>query len=379
MEEVTRYIKPSVERELWGRAGGRCEFKGHNKILYRSSVTQESVNIAEKAHIYSFSEKGPRGWGPFKTNKKALNNIGNLLLICHECHCKIDDEKDGGRYAAQLLSQWKDEHEKRIEMVTGVNPKNKSNVILYGANIGDETSVIQPDYANWALFPKWYPVNEKPTTLDMTWEGKDDRDDYWLTEKRNLVQNFERKVNPLIQEKYHFSIFGLAPIPLLIKLGTLFTDKIPAQVYQLHREPEQSWQWSSEKTDTDYKIIEPASYDKQPVLIISLSGKIDHSRIYGVVGKDVSIWELTIDDPNYDFLKCTDQLSQFRDTVRRLFVRISEKHGIDSQLKIFPAMPVSTAIEFGRVRMPKADMPWIIYDQNNKRGGFVEALRIERS
>jgi len=33
-------------------------------------------------------------------------------------------------------------------------------------------------------------------------------------------------------------------------------------------------------------------------------------------------------------------------------------------------------VEFGRVRMPKADMPWLIYDQVNARGGFIPALSI---
>ena len=73
-KQISRYIKPAVEKELWARAAGRCQFDGCNKILYKSSVTQERVNISEKAHIYSISEKGPRGWDPFR-NKKALNDI----------------------------------------------------------------------------------------------------------------------------------------------------------------------------------------------------------------------------------------------------------------------------------------------------------------
>jgi hypothetical protein len=39
-------------------------------------------------------------------------------------------------------------------------------------------------------------------------------------------------------------------------------------------------------------------------------------------------------------------------------------------------MGVSFAVEFGRVRMPKAHMPMMIYDQVNDRGGFVQALSI---
>ncbi len=34
---------------------GRCEFAGCNAPLWRSTVTQEAVNTAEKAHIYAFS------------------------------------------------------------------------------------------------------------------------------------------------------------------------------------------------------------------------------------------------------------------------------------------------------------------------------------
>lgn len=34
-------------------------------------MTQERVNISEKAHIYSFSEDGPRGWGPFKNPQQT--------------------------------------------------------------------------------------------------------------------------------------------------------------------------------------------------------------------------------------------------------------------------------------------------------------------
>src|SRR5688572_25140704 len=101
-KEVTRYIKREVERELWARAAGRCEFDGCNRLLYKSPVTQERVNIAEKAHIYSFSEGGPRGWGPFENEKELLNSISNLLLACHDCHRKIDADKNGVRYSADL-------------------------------------------------------------------------------------------------------------------------------------------------------------------------------------------------------------------------------------------------------------------------------------
>lgn len=377
-KDVTRYIKREVERELWARAAGRCQFDGCNRILYKSPVTQENVNISEKAHIYSYAKNGPRGWGPFVTNKKALNHVPNLMLTCHDCHKKIDQEKDGGRYTAKLLQGWKDEHEKRIAIVTGVHPSKKSHIILYGANIGEEVSKVQPEAAKEALFPDWYPSEEHPTSVSMSWEGKDNDPSYWQTETKNLEESFNRQVRPLIDraDPLHFSVFAFAPMPLMIRLGALLTDKVPAQVYQLHREPYQSWKWLAGPSDFSFRVNPPDQFDHQPVLIVSLSDTIAPSRISSVLGDSVSIWELTIDTPHNDFLNSKDQLSEFRETVRKLMVDIGKAHGKATPLAIFPAMPVACAVELGRVRMPKANPPWVIYDHNNKNGGFVEALTI---
>ena len=59
--DVTRHVAHPVQCMLWGKAAGRCEFAGCGKPLWRSSVTQEQVNIGQKAHIHSFSSDGPRG------------------------------------------------------------------------------------------------------------------------------------------------------------------------------------------------------------------------------------------------------------------------------------------------------------------------------
>lgn len=376
LQEITRKISPKISQELWARAAGRCQFSGCNRILYKSPVTQERVNLAQKAHIYSFSHRGPRGRGPFKHNPRLLNGVSNLILICHDCHTKIDQHKDGGIYSAELLKQWKFHHEKRIAIVTGVNPSKKSTVVLYGANIGDEKSCLQPHLAQWALFPQWYPAEETPIPLHMSWEGKDNQPDYWITEEQNLEKRFDRFILPLVEQGSHFSIFGLAPIPLLIRLGTLFTDKIPSEVYQLHREPKANWEWKKRTNSIEYRIKIPKTFRHSPALVISLSASISPRRITSVLGQKVSIWELTIDDPHNDFLKTRAQLSNFRKMVRQLMIQIAEKHGNDIPLSIFPAMPVATAVELGRVRMPKAEMPWVLYDQNNTLGAFVKALEI---
>jgi hypothetical protein len=85
---------------------------------------------------------------------------------------------------------------------------------------------------------------------------------------------------------------------------------------------------------------------------------------------------VTITNPHNDFLKSREQLAALRILLRPLLDKIKARHGQNTVLHIFPAMPVSTAVELGRIRMPKADMPWTVYDQINDRGGFVAALNI---
>jgi len=75
-------------------------------------------------------------------------------------------------------------------------------------------------------------------------------------------------------------------------------------------------------------------------------------------------------------MKSRLQLEMFRIEFRKLLNHIKTKHGESAVIHLFPAVPVSIAIEIGRVRMPKADMPLIIYDQSNKAGKFIEAIQI---
>jgi|SRR5271157_3331109 len=237
--EMTRHIQNAVQRMLWGKAAGRCEFNGCNKPLWKSSVTQEQVNIAQKAHIYAFSSDGPRG--NQETPKERLNDLDNLILVCHECHEKIDQTTDGGRYTVPLLQGWKAEHEHRIELVTSIQPRKKSHILLFGANIGEQSSPLKYADTAPALFPERYPADDKPIELGMVNSAFQDRDEvFWTVEAANLKRKFHQRVGERLAsgDITHLSIFALAPQPLLILLGTLLTDIPEADVYQRHREPQ---------------------------------------------------------------------------------------------------------------------------------------------
>lgn len=380
VKEVSRYIKRDIERELWARAAGRCQFNGCNRLLYKSPITQERVNISEKAHIYSFSEEGPRGWGRFRKYPEKLNDVSNLMLMCHDCHKTIDQDKEGEKYSAKLLKDWKKDHEYRIATVSGITPNRKSHIVFYGSNIGEERSPLQKEDAMEAMFPSRYPVSESSICLSMSCSHQDHTSSFWDSESTHLNRVFDQKIKSLIESgsTKHFSLFSLAPMPLLIQLGSLFTDKISVDTYQPIREP-QGWHWQEFPEGFEFITNKPKEFNGDPVLVISLSDIIDHKRIKKVIRSDISIWELTVprEHVGNDNIRNKVQLQMMRNIIRRLMVEIKEKHGQETPLSIFPAMAVSLSIEMGRARMPKADMPWVIYDQNNKEGNFMKTITIE--
>ena len=375
LREVTRKIKPSAMAMLWGRAAARCEFSGCNKPLWKSPVTQEGVNIAQMAHIYSFSVSGPRGNAGIAD--EDLNSLENLLLVCHACHRKIDQKEDGGRYSPQLLQQMKVSHERRIELVTGIDPGRQSHVLLYGANVGDHHPALSFQDAASAMFPDFYPANDLAIELSMLNDPMmDDDAKYWDLQATRLRSLFQSRVRDRLSPNdiRQLSVFAIAPQPLLILLGTLLGDIANATVYQRHREPTQSWAWPAVSNVPSFDIIEPASAVGTPVLILAISATVTSDRITRVLGPDVSIWTVTVAAPHNEVVKTKEQLVQFRQLLRPLLDRIKAIHGQLTTLHVFPATPVSVSIDFGRVRMPKADMPLLIYDQVNSLGGFVPAL-----
>jgi hypothetical protein len=191
----------------------------------KSSVTQEQVNTAQKAHIYAFSTRGPRGNRGIAQDD--LNGLGNLMLVCHECHRKIDGNPSDARYAAALLRSMKTEHEQRIERISGISGNKKTHLLLYGANVGEHSSPLNYADAAPAVFPHRYPASDAPIDLTTVNSAFLDRDaDFWGVEAKNLQVKFGQRVRERLAAGAieHLSLFAIAPQPLLILLGTLLGE-----------------------------------------------------------------------------------------------------------------------------------------------------------
>lgn len=366
------YIPETVKIRLWGKAGGRCQYDGCNASLGIDTITQAEFNSAYIAHIVADKPTGPRGHEVLSEQLKA--DLSNLMLLCDVHHRKIDIADVAG-HTAELLQAMKERHEQRIELVTALGPDRQSHVVLYGANIGAHNAPLSLKKAAAAMLPERYPAEPHPVVLGMVNSAMQDRDaSYWVTESEQLKRVVSLQVKPRLAQGgiEHLSIFALAPQPLLMELGYLLSDIPVAEVYQLHREPP-DWRWQPDPPNFEYRLSEPLRFDGPPALVFSLSATISDERIEAAL-PGATIWKLSCPNPNNDFLKGRGQARLFREQGRYLLDRIKSRHGEQTTLHVFPAMPVSLAVDWGRIIMPKADLKMKVYDQNSTLGGFAPAL-----
>lgn len=369
-------IPSQVKQQIWFAAHGRCEFRGCNKRLYTSGVTMEKCNISNYAHIIGDSPDGPRGNELSKTLSK---DPSNLILLCPECHNLIDSKSGEKKYTVEVLKSMKKEHEERIDFLTGICPNQKSLVVAYGPKLGQDNQLFQKDVLNNIILPERYPLDLNPIEIHMKNTALDESMQvYWQTEELQIETLCRDKVIKTLESGAcsHISLFPLGPQPLLIKLGTILNDRYNVQVYQKHREPD-TWRWLENRSSNSIIVEEPADKTKEPMLIIALSTQAIKARVLRRFGANASIWTITCDIPGNDMMESKYQLEQFRMAARKVMDDIKNSNPENIDLKIFMAAPASCAVELGRIRMPKADSKWVIFDYSNKQEKDIETITID--
>jgi hypothetical protein len=378
IEAMSKTSAPQkVQSALWARAGGRCQYRGCNTDLVGDLIAGRQNGIfGFIAHIVADIEGGPRG-DPVRSPQLS-RSLENLMLLCARHHKLIDVEAVAD-YPEPVLLAMKAEHEARIATVTGIDEDRASHVVRFAASIGENEALVSTQAIFAAMPPDHHPASGQTLDLDMVGSAfRDDEPAYWTLQRENLRRQFGAKITGRVerQEIRHLSVFALAPQPLLIELGRLLCDIVPATVHQRHREPA-TWRWQRNQPSIAFRVTEPEPTTGPVALKLGVSATVSDDRIRTVLGADAAIWSLYVDEPHNDILRRPEDQAAFRTALRRLYDRIKARHGEAAILHLFPALPASLAIETGRVWMPKSDLPLRLYD-NHRSHGFILAFDIGR-
>ena len=362
---------------VWGRAAGRCQFENCGKPLdYDLLSGTFELNSAYLAHIVASSPNGKRG--SEELSYKVSDKASNIMLMCDTHHRLIDGETTWRDYSVERLQEMKRSHEEWVDTVLSSGPDSRSHILQFSAPIGPNEVAVPFDDCVEAILPRYTPAQKAPIEIKVKGMHYKDSDlVYWTVQPDVLRNDFKHKIAGRFEsgEIRHLSVFGLAPIPLLMELGRLLSDISDAEVFQRHREPAQ-WSWISRDTFTTFVTKPGPAGFKKVALKLCVTSDITDDRIHDTLGRDCSIWDLGSAIKGHDAIAGPEDLARFRSEVRSTLDAIKNQHGMDVELSVFPAVPVSCAIEFGRVWQPKAHPNFDVYD-NTKEDGFVKRLKIK--
>lgn len=369
----TSQIPDKVKNELWARAAGICQFPGCKKKLFEELLTRAPINCSNIAHIVADSPKGPRG---DKIKSKALaSDISNLMLLCFDHHKLIDEKHNIHKYSVEVLMNYKKEQETWVERVTGLKPSNKTLIINFFSRIGGNTPLFHTDDYNYAISQQGhYPSTTNCLSVDLTKiDLNESEDSYWSLAKKQ-IDGIEAKIESYDSECKHISLFSLATMPLLMYLGKVLGDKRRVDVYQNHRDFK-SWAWpdvSFETLDIQSNIdelIDKLHEHEELKVALHFSARPNADSINKVM-PNFPLLEFYVDKPDLNIIRSPEHLKEFSGHIRKALDAILRANK-EIVLHVFPVVPTSIAVEFGRLLMTNSDPKIKVYQKINQNYKYV--------
>ena len=379
VQEITnprKKLKDAAFARLWAKSAGRCEFRGCNRILYEDGITTENCMSAQSAHIIAFSQNGPRGNSLL--SKELDGSEDNLMLLCHQHHRLIDIE-EVEKYSVEVLRDMKQEREEEIRQLTELTTEYKSRCVVYTSFVGNAMPHVSDKEIREALWStRHFPKDKAALRLEGTEGIPDWENEYWVSESSRLEKMFCRLINNGNEgNNTHYSIFALAPQPLLVKFGSLLGSLRHCDVYQRNRDT-QTWTWSATETSQNRLITSrPENIKGKAVFIMAVSANAIIEKVKEqLTGEVCDYWVLAADEPSYNWLTSPSQLVVFRSMIEDIFNDIRGRSKCE-EIHLFMAVPCACAVEVGRAWMPKADKPLCLYNLNPNGDQYINVLNIK--
>ena len=248
---------------------------------------------------------------------------------------------------------------------------NPTTVIIYCANMQN---------TNWSIGDYKPALSERHIEREINLsivnsiQQPKHGDSFWEMERSALIANFEKKVLPLLDENKCFSVFGLAPIPLLILLGNQFAGRSNVDIYQIQKNPS-SWKWQKTYHRLNIKTVwhNKVTDSNEAILIFSVSGIVNLKNISSVLAiSQYSVVELSIEQPYDDCLRSKKQLDECMEEFRKA-KEVLNSMGVQ-KIHLFAAIPPALAISIGQAYNRNYDAALITYDFN--RGVYSKAFTV---
>ncbi|MEW6463548.1 MAG: SAVED domain-containing protein [Pseudomonadota bacterium] len=388
-------LKSGDERLLWGRAGGRCQ--RCNADVSRDTVGWRAYNLAENAHIVASANDGVRG--DSKQSVELADKIENHLLLCRDCHKIVDDRHRGQKlFPTEALMKLKHDQEALVQRLMGLAKKQQSVAVYISAAVGE--SRLQPlliDDINMAIVNAGLvPALNHPIHIDLMSlldvDTLDSDPEFWVKANRITRRELEAKVlegtHKKLNQVEHFSLFGVAPIPVLALLGSLIpdtrkamvfepimveispgrrplTEEIAVDVRQYDRDAA-TWSWPEERnlsapSFSHHYLSGPHEQIGGDIAVLCELSFPTHENLVRQVLPATPLYKFCAASVNPNLIQAHGDVEGFMRSFRELLIDLERIHGHEAHVHLFGTLPVSCAIALGRVQV-KGALPVTVYN-----------------
>jgi hypothetical protein len=226
--------------------------------------------------------------------------------------------------------------------------------------------VLEAINPNRSLGP---PLRVHPD-LDAGWEAA-------ATEQRLLVRDALAKSADV---RPRFGIFALSPIPLLIHLGYVISDRVQVDLFQYDRE-RKSWTWDAELARTADLDIMVTGVPKgvvksrgEVVVRVSLSARIATSDTATATANALAEIDIGVHKPSVMWLRTPEQLLALGRVFREVLQLLAERLPAAQIIHLFYAGPVGGAIVIGQAINPRMNPPVALYEYHRQRDPRFELV-----
>jgi CBASS immunity sensor of nucleotide second messenger signals len=326
---------------LWGRAAGRCAVPTCRvELLVDETEYDPIVVIGDIAHMAAASDDGPRA--DESLSARDRDQYENLILLCKNCHTRIDGQKHTNPVA--VIRKLKADHEAWVR--TALPERGKSTrgwqpVILQGdqpIDVEKAVEALSPDFASTDAFVLTCSYNSD-------WTVK-------LSELRAEVYAIQGSGDSFDKR---YAVFPVAPVSACIAVGYLFTNRPHVLLFQHHRESS-SWTWPGQSPPRDLTVDgfpeTPDGSASEVAACFHLSAAISRDNLPPPFVSGKSVVHIRVPQPSVRWLVAPVQLDWIGDAAGSVFEQLGSAFSNARKWHLFYAGPAPGAVKIGQQLNP---------------------------
>ena len=340
-ESAGRIYTARTLKLLWGRSAGRCAMPECREQVFVDATDYDPiVTIGDIAHVAASSDDGPRADGSM--TQKQRDDYSNLIVLCKNCHTRIDGQKVF--YSKEKILDIKQRHEEWVRKslpARGQSTTGWSVVVLEGdhpLDLGTATDALSPDFQHGEALKLKVPSDTS------NWAAVDDKISLATASLLVGSDSFDHRV----------AVFPLAPVSACIALGYHLTSRPNVRLHQNHRDT-RNWRWPDRPAPVpDIKLVERDGDAASEAVgfLFSLSAAIQEPSVGGYLGHGSSRFDISVPAPSVEWLVHPDQVIAAAASARQAFQLAVEKYPRAKLWHLFFAGPAPIAVAVGQQLNP---------------------------